>query len=644
MRIFVKPIVITTLVLICLSIPGFETSAQDGYAVDFYFVRDNIGFEAYRGCMKGAGGVLLEGAGNSLDRALLLAQRLDARGLTTRIIHGRLRGDALERVVRLAWGIEPSGTEPNATLDSDSKKELVNLVVDHYWVQMASGKSWLDLDPTLPDSTPGRSIAPMFKFYETLPAHLQQCLELEIHSDFSIGGNLAHSRLLRYVGPVSRLLVNPVTLLFAHQDADGAFRYSDDGGFRPVLIEGGIIHPAINLEAAVSRAAAHGDGVRPKLSVKRVWMELAVIIPGGEARAVQRQLYSENEPGESRLGELMIISLADQRNLSGRLLADSADLRAAAQTVVDLRTPTFPQSLSNRDQAAINELMRVQRELCRSMGALLAAQLSEAARLIGGASGSPIQMQSPHVLTFSVDPRSGKGRTDIIELAGISLPAAGADALDSAATLFAFGVAASAQEGLLMRQLPGSAAEDSISATMNTARQASSWLAVDRSGIAQLDRYRLSDGARRSIETALSNGQILILPRESNSGTTVWWELDPKSGEVLGMIEPGIGGATQDLPSNWSDIASAYAPGFYNAWPDTLASLCRAASNQLGSRPEEWRRAACLIIPDAVLALHDIISDAIDQSGDLELSRSVVELFSPNGRLRLQSILSRFCR
>ncbi|HUX08200.1 MAG TPA: hypothetical protein VMX35_12895 [Acidobacteriota bacterium] len=639
-----KPIITTTLVLVCLSIPGFETSAQDEYAADFHFVQENIGFEAYRGSMKGAGGVLLEGAGNSLDRALLLAQRLNAKGMTTRIAHGRLRGDALERVVRLAWGIDASESGASLNIDADLKKELVNLVVDHYWVQMASGKNWLDLDPTLPESTPGRSIAPLFKFYETLPAHLQQCFELEIHSDFSVGGDLAHSRLLRYVGPVSRLLVNPVTLLFAHQDADGAYRYSETGGFRPVLIEGGIVHPAINLEAAVSRAAEHRGGVRPNLNVKRVWMELAVIIPGEETKAIQRQLYSENEPADSRLGELVVISLADWRSLAGRLLADSADLRAAAQTVADLRSPTFPQSLSNQDQAAINELLRVQRELCRSMGALLAAQLTETAGLLGDASGSPIRLQSPHVLAFAIDPRKGKARTDILELAGISLPRSGADALDSAATLFAFGVAASAQEGLLMRQLPGSAAEDSISATLSTAQRESDWLAVDRSGIAQLDQYRLSDGARRSMEAALTRGKILILPRSADPGGIVWWELDPESGGVLGMIEPGIGGATQDLPSNWSDIASAYAPGFYSTWHETLASLSRAASMQLGSRPEEWRRAACLIIPDAVPVLHDIISAAINRSGDLELSRPVSELFSPNGRLRLQAIISRFCR
>ncbi len=60
----------------------------------FAWVRDETRLVPYLGALRGASGVLLDREGNSLDRALLLQDLLDALGYDTRLAHGALSGEA----------------------------------------------------------------------------------------------------------------------------------------------------------------------------------------------------------------------------------------------------------------------------------------------------------------------------------------------------------------------------------------------------------------------------------------------------------------------------------------------------------------------------------------------------------------------
>src|SRR5882724_1271009 len=56
----------------------------------FDWVRGNTSWAAYEGQLRGAAGVLMDRTGNSLDRALLLADLLGRCGYKTRLGHARL--------------------------------------------------------------------------------------------------------------------------------------------------------------------------------------------------------------------------------------------------------------------------------------------------------------------------------------------------------------------------------------------------------------------------------------------------------------------------------------------------------------------------------------------------------------------------
>jgi hypothetical protein len=189
----------------------------------FAWVRDNTYFVPYDGCLKGPAGVLMDRAGNSLDRALLLAQLLGESGYDVRLARASLdpagvdgwrakvrpvpvnrfgpprtddRGGDLLRaasarcrvdLASLRQQVDPHlaqsrshaeaarrrvaeqtaavlsavGDRGNAA-DAPSVAATLPAVTDHWWVRYrAAAGAWTDLDPTLPDAAPGQRAVPI---------------------------------------------------------------------------------------------------------------------------------------------------------------------------------------------------------------------------------------------------------------------------------------------------------------------------------------------------------------------------------------------------------------------------------------------------------------------------------------------------
>ena len=99
----------------------------------FGWVRDDTGFVAYRGAMKGAAGVLMDRQGNSLDRALLLERLLEGAGHRTALAHATLPSATLEaaaaaqRVVPLeaAGQADPQELSARAAAELDIDQEVL---------------------------------------------------------------------------------------------------------------------------------------------------------------------------------------------------------------------------------------------------------------------------------------------------------------------------------------------------------------------------------------------------------------------------------------------------------------------------------------------------------------------------------------
>ena len=191
-----------------------EVGSTDPNAI-FDWVRDNTGFVAYRGALKGAGGVLMDREGNSLDRALMLERLLEAAGHRVALVRATLSGAALESAAAAQRRAPDAGTEAPSSqqlseraasetgvdpttlqerLDLAAQRssaftlnvassaaahaealsgalfasgnpatasqpvEVTALLADHWWVQVEVEGAWRDLDPTLPGAEPGQPL------------------------------------------------------------------------------------------------------------------------------------------------------------------------------------------------------------------------------------------------------------------------------------------------------------------------------------------------------------------------------------------------------------------------------------------------------------------------------------------------------
>ena len=184
----------------------------------FAFVRDQIGYRAYFGSLRGPEGVLVDRLGNSLDRALLLSEILSRNGHEVRLVHTTLEDSIAEVLATRSFEPAPKAPqlleltpemmsvflneggltakqvkealrlledrstrlrrdlteiiEPNqdailkalAAVETEMPKapgpqELKAEAREHFWVQLRRNNNrWLDLDPSFKDSVAGESI------------------------------------------------------------------------------------------------------------------------------------------------------------------------------------------------------------------------------------------------------------------------------------------------------------------------------------------------------------------------------------------------------------------------------------------------------------------------------------------------------
>jgi hypothetical protein len=265
---------------------SFDVAAiakKNNYDVDdlFALVRDKMGFQAYQGVLRGALGTLLEGAGNSLDQALLLSSLLQAGGgkrecrfvsgtlsarkaaelvqsmfrqrdqsgtpslelpplpdtlrelgisqpeFERRIAEAESAGDAFLEEVRKNVDAELRSvvhllSERKTKLSTDPENDLSQLVAaarNHFWIQINDGKGWTDLDPCFPDSKPGRTYCAPEKTWDNLDAECHR-LGVKLTLEQLAGGRLRIQTLYQNSRPLADLQGKTVSLTIFPEGLD----------------------------------------------------------------------------------------------------------------------------------------------------------------------------------------------------------------------------------------------------------------------------------------------------------------------------------------------------------------------------------------------------------------------------------------
>ena len=220
------------------------------------WVQSNTRLQAYPGMLRDASGVLMDRAGNSLDRSLLLSSLLNREGYRVRIARAKLAPSVAQKLLQQIMAQNPAltpggtatlpddqafmravGTDPfldkatvqgavdearsasqefkaaatdifrqivpkledavghDATRDSRIAIALGDALKDYFWVQLdAGGGKWSDM---VLDSDVGAPSAEQVFFPQDMPATLKQRVTLKVVMEKLDGGKLSEVPLLQ---------------------------------------------------------------------------------------------------------------------------------------------------------------------------------------------------------------------------------------------------------------------------------------------------------------------------------------------------------------------------------------------------------------------------------------------------------------
>lgn len=492
--------------------------------------------------------------------------------------------------------------ESRATNDWDRRAAAA--LQDHWWVQLKDGAGWIDLDPLLPASGPSRSLGAAERTFAYSSSEMSIPLESSFVHEVAIrvfiqqsksGGTTEHKVFEHSLRP-AELFGKRVVLEFAPVTWPAGWEgFPEDpltalgtaapkmNEWLPMLRVGDRVatqssftdrgdvnssperRPALGNKPSLGQDATFFDALgggeaepaEPENDgqLTAAWVEYEVSVPGEPPNKVTREIFrlaaargaSEGGPGplseDERLRRALRLFSTTQILLQACRLSpeylsreDLADLRINKDALVEVS-----QSLASGDVArTIRSSAKLQ-----PMGSRLLALAS--ARFGWNRDSRDVYLGEPNVLTR---------RTNLdLATSGALMVREGFDILTNRVA-----VHRNPQESAFMARLRQGVADTNAEAVLepsaavnagttlqkNMARK-EDWLLVRSVDDQGSSGTSLPDDARSMLRSELERGYLVVARRQdqtaSDSGTDlVWWRIDPKSGDSLGMNR--FGGAT----------------------------------------------------------------------------------------------------
>ena len=559
---------------------GAASDVEADWREIFFEVRDEIGFEPTRSPLRSPPGVVLNGRGNSLEQARLLAERLTAAGRKVRYVEGRLGPDQASALLAATLPAPVELSYPQAVQISRPAEDarLQARLGDHYWIQLEQGDAWLDLDPSFPGAEPGERFAEPGRTLNRLPRELLPTLALQLEAESAASPGRRES-VLAWEGPLDDLANAAVALVIvARVESESGESETDSGSGRGVFgaLGGRAAKPSPGSQtktttyeatltvddAEIARGAfrlAGGPLDAPGSdAVERLDLRFEIRHPDGRRYEVLRPLFEAAEGrGHPPLFQRHSLLVTGNRIpeewfrqvLDATLAQRDAD--AIRQRLDDLKKGLR----EKRDPGALYaEAVSLERALGRESGHLVNLAFASTSDRLSAEMGEELSVfpyyEEPRILISSF-----QGTGDELELlidlrqdrcAAISYP--GQALLMRESFLYGRGVLESILEGEVVELLSGrkplttaglmaQAAADDVPIVMYSKRESER--------VAELE---LPPPARRRVLAALDEGKIVALPRRGveHEGRPRWgwWEIEPTTRAVVGVLDTGLHQAT----------------------------------------------------------------------------------------------------
>lgn len=560
----------------------------------FAFLRDAVAYEPYPGVLRGARGTLLAMAGNSPDRALLLAAMLEAGGRRARFVRGTLDEARARALVASAWAPRPdppSATTPAATpagpaadgtfalLDAAARRDFAllrehlkgvatpravlptveSLIAEarpHYWVQVEQDGRWIDLDPSFADAVPGRAWTRVEETLTALPDTLFHTLTLVVRVEERGEGPAVTRDLLRFTARAADLSAADLVLLHMPEawtpEGGGAapLPLGPEGGVKPVLIVGGEILVGESFRwqpdgGGRVRSLLSGEGLRRAASVVTAeWLVFEVAGPDGQRETVVRELWDALGPARRAAGGTR--SPEDLQALAaGRRRADLTGNVYSTFVTTGRLAPVHLREVAEDPPTLPEDAVDLRAVLHRISLWQVAAADALVDRLHGRGAGLAFYPASPRLVIAEVSGRDGVARAviDLRRHARRLVGTEGAAGQALAAQVFR-GVVEGTLERVVMETLTGGAGPlVSTSTLLDQARR-------EQVPIVRVDpEARALSGevpadARERVRDDLRRGFLVVAPARpltvAGRPRLAWWRVEPASGLTTGVTDEGL--------------------------------------------------------------------------------------------------------
>lgn len=581
----------------------------------FGYVRDYIRDDLYRGVLRGAQGTLISEAGNSLDKAILLAELLTKAGYAVRFAQGTLDAPGAEALLAAAFQLNTRPPGPASAASSETKAlatsvqkrvqeqydligkllsaagqkfptdpaasraSLIEETRTHYWVQYQQGGSWIDLDPSFPQSTVGRRYTEASETFEAVPEELFHRVTVRVVLETQEANQRARRTLLAYSAKAHELSGQSVILTHQLGSWTKPKRMSElASGFSAAA--SALADALGGFGAPRPSKPAYEDSAKPVLVVAGEHRE-------GDAFAIRHPL---NEgPGDPSLAASAISESIqfEFRSPTGdvetteRMIFDRVGFAARQQGRGEIRsTPlgiehplaaifclsfytgplTNPVMLLKSDVSQTDQVPSEQNMALFAMTSGLKA-MNHAVSLLLDRSALPLTVKGEPVLYAFAGPRliiSSLRRTSDYARLSIDLrrsqyrPLALTGAmLDKS---FQLQIVRGVLDGVIESQVMDLVIASADPADQTVAPDAYSTSRVFREGARQGVAPKLlrraeewaptpaSDPAAR-VSQALANGNLVVLQDTIKIGDkerTAWWQIDPSTGRTIAVTEEGL--------------------------------------------------------------------------------------------------------
>ena len=191
----------------------------------FNFLRDQIGYEAYNGSLRGARGTLWGLAGNALDRSSLLVALLRASGFTAQYVQGTLTTAQAQPLILSMFqgryrffGCLPPGT---TTANPANDPALLAIARNHFWVQYSSspGGPFTNADPSFPGAQLGQTFGTQISTSPNVPLNSQYTVSFEVDAETYTqasaafaGNGISSTPVLNFSFNSAQLVGKPVSI------------------------------------------------------------------------------------------------------------------------------------------------------------------------------------------------------------------------------------------------------------------------------------------------------------------------------------------------------------------------------------------------------------------------------------------------